>query len=357
MRIDQTEITNWLTSLFIAAGCPEEEARLIASHLVDADASGHPSHGIVRVPRYMDYIKEGTVRPVCAFETLMETGCLQLIDGQYSFGQVLGHHVIAKARQLVDEQGMALIGLRNAGHLGRIGGWAELLADSGLISIHFVTVAGSRIVAPFGGREARISTAPIAIGVPHEDGQHFILDFATSRVAEGKILVSQKTGTKLPADAMVDGQGADSDKPVTIYGDSATGAVPDPRQGEGAIQTFGQHKGSGLGLACELLAGALTGAGTNAHDRPFCNGMLSIVFDPAHFDADQAIHQEITDFIKSIRSCAPRIEGEPVLIPGDPERAKRAEVKEKGILLSEAVCAQLIEISRELDVALPETVQ
>ena len=356
MYIDQNEITNWLTEIFTAAGCPEGEAALIATHLVDADASGHPSHGIVRVPRYMEYIKEGTVRPVCAHETLMSSGSLRLIDGLYSFGQVLGHHVVAQAKQMVAEDGLALIGLRNAGHLGRIGGWAELLAEAGLVSLHFVTVAGSRIVAPFGGREARISTAPIAIGIPQDDGNHFILDFATSRVAEGKILVSQKTGTNLPADAMVDKDGGDSDQPVTIYGESATSSVPNPRGGEGAIQTFGQHKGSGLGLACELLAGALTGAGTNAHDRPFCNGMLSLVFKADDFDTENAMQQEVQDFIASIRACPPREAGKAVLIPGDPERAKRAEVQAKGVSLSEAIIDQLKTISDELSVPRPDSV-
>ena len=353
MRINQDEITNWLDALFTAAGCPKEEAKLIASHLVDADASGHPSHGIVRVPRYMEYIKEGTVRPVCAIKTLMSSGSLRLIDGQYSFGQVLGHHVVAQAKEMVASQSLALIGLRNAGHLGRIGGWAELLADAKLTSLHFVTVAGSRIVAPFGGREARISTAPIAIGVPSADGQHFILDFATSRVAEGKILVSQKTGTKLPFDAMVDSKGEDSDQPVTIYGESATSNVPNPRAGEGAIQTFGQHNGSGLGLACELLAGALTGAGTNAHERPFCNGMLSLLFKAEDFDTENTMQQEVADFIASIRTCPPRQDGNDVLIPGDPERAKRAEVAKNGVNLSQTICDQLKQISISLSVPVP----
>ncbi|MEC7245358.1 MAG: Ldh family oxidoreductase, partial [Pseudomonadota bacterium] len=215
------------------------------------------------------------------------------------------------------------------------------------------TVAGSRIVAPFGGREARISTAPIAIGVPSADGQHFILDFATSRVAEGKILVSQKTGTKLPFDAMVDSKGEDSDQPVTIYGESATSNVPNPRAGEGAIQTFGQHKGSGLGLACELLAGALTGAGTNAHERPFCNGMLSLVFKAEDFDTENTMQQEVADFIASIRTCPPRQDKEDVLIPGDPERTKRAEVAKNGVNLSQTICDQLKQISISLSVPVP----
>ena len=85
MLVRQTILEDWLSQLFTVAGCPGEEARLIAIHLVDADASGHPSHGIVRVPRYMDYIKQQKVRPVCAYTTLMSSGSLRLFDGQYSF--------------------------------------------------------------------------------------------------------------------------------------------------------------------------------------------------------------------------------------------------------------------------------
>ena len=357
MLIEINSITSWLTDIFEQAGCPSDEARLIAVHLVDADASGHPSHGIVRVPRYIDYIKEGTVRPVCGYETLVEAGNLRLIHGLFSFGQVLGHEDVRLAEELCRDTGLGIIGLRNAGHLGRIGGWAELLADKGLVSVHFVTVAGSRIVAPFGGKQARISTAPVAIGVPHQTdhngSEHFILDFATSRVAEGKILVSQKTGSALPTDAMVDGQGQDSQIPATIYGPTATGNVPDPRAGDGAIQTFGQHKGSGLGLACELLAGALTGAGTNAHERPFCNGMLSIVLDPQRLNTGDHIAAEVSDFITSIRETAPRRPGQPVLIPGDPERAKRAAARQHGIELNQTIADQLNAISAELGVTIP----
>lgn len=343
-------IKEWLSEIFVAAGCPETQAHQIAYNLVDADASGHASHGIVRVPRYIDYINTGTVQPVCRFNTLTQSGNLVLLDGQYSFGQVLGHHVVELATSLAQETGLAMVGLRHAGHLGRIGAWAEMLADNGLVSIHFVNVAGSRIVAPFGGKEAVLSTAPIAIGVPDKEG-HFILDFATSRVAEGKILVSQKTGTSLPADAMVDSDGSDSDKPKTIYGASAEHDVPDPRAGDGAIQTFGEHKGSGLGLACELLAGALTGSGTNATESPFCNGMLTIVMDPSYWQGENTptIAQEISDYVQMVRASAPRHAGEPVLVPGDKERQLRAKSKAEGIFLDSTIVDQLIEISHALN--------
>ena len=352
-------IDDWLSEIFTAAGCPASEARLIAENLVDADASGHPSHGIVRVPRYIDYIANQTVRPACTYEVITQSGNLMLLDGQFSFGQVLGHHLVDEADRLASETGLAMIGLRHAGHLGRIGAWAEYLAEKGYISIHFVNVAGSRIVAPFGSKEACLSTAPVAIGVPNSDGD-FILDFATSRVAEGKILVSQKTGSHLPPDAMVDGQGQDSDLPATIYGETAEADVPDPRAGSGAIQTFGEHKGSGLGIACELLAGALTGSGTNAKDSAFCNGMLSIVMDAERWEqgngSTASIASEIHAYISMVRGSAPREAGQRVLVPGDKERMLRAQAQSDGICLDENIYSHLVSISRQFDVQTPNGV-
>ena len=357
MKIDRAIIEDWLAAIFTAASVPNEEARLISHHLVDADASGHASHGIVRVPRYIDYLENEMVRPVCHSQTLLHQGPLMLMDGQYSFGQVLGHKLIDEATTLVRAHGVALIGLRHAGHLGRIGAWAELLADRGLSSVHFVTVTGSAIVAPFGSREARLSTAPVTIGIPHEGDDHFILDFATSLVAEGKILVSQKTGTSLPSQAMVDESGDDSDDPISLYGATAFQDVPDPTAGTGAIQTFGAHKGSGLGLACELLAGALTGSGTNSKKRPFCNGMLSIVFDSEQFDTDHIMQAEIHDFITSIRQAAPREKGGQVLIPGDKERQTRAKMAKEGVPLDEAIISDLIALSHKYNVMIPEIIE
>ena len=357
MIISNKIIIKWLQDIFTSAGCPKEEAKLISSHLVDADASGHPSHGIVRVPRYIDYINKKSVRKKCSYEILVSNENLMLIDGKYSFGQVLGYKMIEEAKKMLTTSGFAIIGLRNAGHLGRIGSWAEILASCGYVSIHFVSVSGSKIVAPFGSKEAKFSTAPLTIGIPnfnHNEQDHFILDFATSRVAEGKILVSQKTGTNIPKDSMVDENGNDTDLPYTIYGDSANTSVPNPRNGLGAIQAMGEHKGSGLGLACELIAGALTGAGTNASERPFCNGMFSVIFDPKNLDVENSISKEIKDFINSIRKSAPRKKGGKVMIPGDPEREKRKQSLTNGIELREEIINQLKTISEKLKLTIPK---
>ena len=144
MIISNKIIIKWLQDIFTSAGCPKEEAKLISSHLVDADASGHPSHGIVRVPRYIDYINKKSVRKKCSYEILVSNENLMLIDGKYSFGQVLGYKMIEEAKKMLTTSGFAIIGLRNAGHLGRIGSWAEILASYGYVSIHFVSVSGAK---------------------------------------------------------------------------------------------------------------------------------------------------------------------------------------------------------------------
>jgi uncharacterized oxidoreductase len=329
VTVPPAAMEGWLAAIYAAAGCPEPEARMIAEHLVEADLSGHPSHGIVRTPRYLDWIRSGTLRRTARLDVLSEGGGFALLDGCSSFGQVTGHAVIERAEAMVRDGGIAVIGLRRGGHLGRIGAWAERLADRGLVSVSFVNVAGSRLVAPFGAAQRGVSTAPVTVGVPHRtaDGtaDHFILDFATSRIAEGKALVAVKRGGALRGDAFVTPDGADSADPRTLYGDSMDGAVPNPRGGPGALQAMGDHKGSGLALACELLAGALTGNGTNRDpEPPFGNGWLLVALDPARFDTEGGFAGEVARFIAHIRALRPREATDPVMIPGDPERRRRA---------------------------------
>ncbi|MEO1686655.1 MAG: Ldh family oxidoreductase, partial [Pseudomonadota bacterium] len=173
------------------------------------------------------------------------------------------------------------------------------------------------------------------------------------RVAEGKVLVALQQGKPLPTDAMVDGDGADSDDPASLYGETAASAVPDPRVGAGALQTMGQHKGSGLALACELLAGALVGSGTNADaDAQICNGMLTIALDPARFAEPGSLAEEVERFVAYVRSTAPRGEGG-VMIPGDPERAERARGEAEGVILGDGLYGSLAETSGRLNVPVP----
>lgn len=348
-------VEGWLTEIFSAAGLPRDEAATVASNLVLADLSGHFSHGIARTARYVSWVEEGRMRPVCQLDEVLRSGPLALLEANFSFGQVVGERAMTMAAEIAGEHGVCIMGIRHSGHLGRIGHWAERLAERGLWSIHWVSVPGSRLVAPFGAAARALSTNPVVVGVPRP-GQEgpFLLDFATSRVAEGKVLVALQQGKPLPPDAMVDGAGADSDDPVSLYGETAQTAVPDPRVGDGALQTMGQHKGSGLALACELLAGALVGSGTNADaDAQICNGMLSIVLDASRFAEPGSLAEEVERFVGYVRGTAPRGD-KPVMIPGDPERAERARGEAEGVILGEGLFGSLMETSAKLRVPPPE---
>ena len=193
--------------------------------------------------------------------------------------------------------GLSAISLRNSGHVGRVGEWAERAAAAGLISIHFVNAAGSILVAPFGGLERRLSTAPFCAGIPREGAAPIVLDFATSLVAEGKVNVASRGGKPLPPDALISPDGALSGDPALLYGPLASDGPREPGRGPGAIRAFGEHKGSGLALLCELLGGSLTGNGATGPDRRFANGMFSFYVDPKQVDPANVFDADMTRYL------------------------------------------------------------
>ncbi len=331
----QAETMQDLTAeIFVAAGCSAEEAACIGRRLVMANLTGHDSHGVIRVPRYLQWMRDGTLVPGQTIEIVTESESFAVVDGRHGFGQSVGTQAVELGIAKAKKNGVAIVALRNAGHLGRIGDWAEMAVEAGLISIHFVNVAGSLLVAPFGGTERRMSTNPICIGVPLEDAPPLILDFATALVAEGKVLVAASGGKALPPGALIGPDGVPNADPKTLYG---AGDIHDPqggRQGLGAIRAMGEHKGSGLALMCEMLAGALTGSGcAGPAKRPIANGMLSIYLSIEALSGDGghafgAEARAYVDFFTSARPAEP--DGE-VLVPGEPERRRRAARLAEGL--------------------------
>ena len=288
------------------AGCPEDEAGRIAHYLTRANLTGHDSHGVIRTQRYVEWLAEGWVLAGQHVEAVVDVGSIAVLDGHHGMGQTVGPEAAEIGIRKAREHGVAIVALRNAGHLGRIGDFAEMAIEAGLVSLHFVNVFGSLLVAPFGGRERRFSTNPIAIGVPTANGEPFVLDFATALVAEGKVLVARQGGPAVPVGALVSEAGELTNDPSVLYGPDEPGRYPDPRQGKGAMRTFGEHKGSGLALACDLLAGCLGGSGiTRASEGRVHNGMLSIYLDPARFGTENSFRRDVDDYIAWIKSATP----------------------------------------------------
>jgi len=212
---------------------------------------------------------------------VVDTPALAVVDGGYGFGQTIAPLAVALGIEKAKTLGLSAISLRNSGHIGRVGEWGEMAAAESLISIHFVNAAGSVLVAPFGGIERRLSTAPFCVGIPRQGADPVVLDFATSFVAEGKVNVASRGGAALPEGALIGPDGAFSTDPATLYGPLTPLGLRNAALGEGAIRAFGGHKGSGLGLMCELLGGSLTGNGATGLGRRFANGMFSLYVDPA----------------------------------------------------------------------------
>ena len=324
------KLADLVAAVMRGAGCGEGEAVTIAQRLVDSNLVGHDSHGVLRVPRYLDWIKDGTLRPNMAPTIVFDSDVIAIIDGNRGFGQVTGEFAaklgIAKAR----EKGIAMIGLRNVGHLGRVGDWADLAAEARQVSLHFLNTSGAQRVAPFGGSDRRLSTNPITIGVPVDGGDPVVLDVTTSMVAEGKLMVALNKGERVPEGWIIDRDGRPTTSPKDFYDG-------------GALLTVGGHKGSGLSIVTDLLAGAVsTGKSSDADDPILRNNMLSIYIAPAVYDAEGGVAREARRFVDFVKASSPAKPGEPVLAPGDVERRNRAARRKSGVPIDDKTWADLL---------------
>lgn len=355
MQITAKSLTEVSSDIFAAAGCTREESDRVAKYLVGANLAGHPSHGVVRVPRYVSQLKTEKVMPGQSITVVTDTDVIAVVDGHFGFGQTIGEQAVDFGIEKAKKHGASIVGLKNVAHLGRIGDWPERAAAQGMVSIHFVNTSGIGLsVAPFGAAERRMSTNPFAVGVPVKDGPPVILDFATSIVAEGKVMVAVDGGKPLPEGALVDAEGNFTTNPEVLYGPITDERPLNARAGTGAIRAMGDHKGSGLSIICELLAGSLAGGGAAKQgvDR-LSNGMLSIYMDVATFDAGGGFADDVAHYLGFARSAKPIDPDGEVLMPGDPERNRREKYLADGIPLEDTTWSSLVNLAEQYQIRVP----
>ena len=342
MTIDAPRLRRVVDSIFAAAGCRPEESARIARYLVEANLVGHDSHGVIRVPSYIDWLRSGKVLANQTPEVVIETDVLAVVDGRFGFGQTVGEAAMNLGVRKCRRGGLAVVALRNSGHLGRIGDWAEHAAAAGLVSLHFVNTSGGGIlVAPAGGTRRRLSANPIAAGVPREGAGPIILDLSTCVIAEGKVRVALNRGLRVPAGCLLDGHGLPTDDPRAFYADPP-----------GAILPMAGHKGYALSFLVEILAGALTGGScSDPATRRVANNMLTILIDPDAFRAHEEFHREIERFIAHVKDCPTAEPDGEILAPGEPEARARARRSIEGIDLDNATREQVRATGRSLGLA------
>lgn len=344
------ELQACIATIFVASGSTEVEADYVAANLVMANLSGHDSHGVGMLPRYIDAVLEGGLKPNTGIKVNLDIGSMLAIDGQRGYGQIVGTQAMELAIEHAIGHGSCIMTLANAHHLGRIGHFAEMAVDKGLVSMHFVNVLSRPVVAPWGGADGRFGTNPCCIGIPLKGREPFLLDFATSRVAQGKMRVAHNKGQQVEPGTLIDEHGRPTTDPGVVV-------VPQSNGLFGALMTFGEHKGYGMAVASELLGGALSGSGTwhRATDpavRAVINGMLTILIDPARLGTQEVFDAEALAFVDWLMRgpVAPGVDA--VQLAGDPERAARSRRRVEGIAVDEQTWREIVSAGAKVGVVL-----
>jgi uncharacterized oxidoreductase len=340
-------LETFATSLLHAGGLGAEEAALVAHSLVGANLRGHDSHGVMRIPSYLDTACKGEVVPGAELTTLQQTPTIFSADGNWGFGQTQAQRLTRTLIEMAAGSGLALGTLIRSSHVGRLGEYCEMAAAAGLVSMVMVNTHGhARRVAPPGGIAPRLGTNPLAIGVPAADGP-LVLDFGTSATAEGKVRVKRIAGQLCPDGWLLDADGRPTNDPNSLYGNPPGTILP-----MGGDQAY---KGFGLGLMVEIFAGALSG-GVCIREKPINqngNCMFMLLVDPAHVGGREHFAREVADLEAFIRSC-PRAAGvDEILLPGDPERRTQAKRSATGIPLDDGNWNELVKLAAALGVPVP----
>jgi uncharacterized oxidoreductase len=353
-RVSRQELDQFTVQSLEQLGVPSSAASSVSESLVEADLRGHHSHGALRIPIYAQMIDDGAIRPE-AEPTREQTGETTIhLDGHSAFGQVVGRNAIEAALPIANSKGTAVVGIRNAAHLGRIGEWAERAATEGLLFAAFVNhQGGGKTVAPAGSAERRLGTNPMAFGIPTFGAVSFpiVHDMATSQVAHGKIRERAHGGEPVP-------------ESWTTYDDGDP--VTDPEafeDGEGALLPLGGresgYKGFGLSLVSEFFASIVGDALTAAEADPkwTSNAGCFVCIDPQQFTTPERIEQQVESFVEYLENtefsdAVPLGAGarsDKLNLPGEIEHRTRAEYLEDGIPLPHGVISSLRAFDTDVD--------
>ncbi|MBN1642201.1 MAG: Ldh family oxidoreductase [Anaerolineae bacterium] len=331
------ELRARIAGILCAVGCPSPVAVRVSASLVEANLTGHDSHGVIRIPAYVRAIQEGRIQPNGEISVVEESPTTLVLDCSYNFGQVAAARAVALALAKLATSDVVVVALRRAGHIGRLGEYVALAAQQGHMALMVCNgTAQGGIVAPHGGVARALGSNPIAWALPGPDGMPVLLDYATSVCAQGKIQVAADKGAQLPEGWLLDKHG----RPTR-----------DPRaQADGGVMLpFAGHKGYALSVVIELLAGALSGAGPAllpGYQRE--QGVVLLVMRLDRFCAPRDFRGMVAEFSEAIKATPRAPDCDEILLPGEPEWRCKAQRERDGIPLPERTWARLGETATAL---------
>ena len=328
--VSEANLLAWATTCLEVAGAGPEVAAAQAELLLAADRRGHYSHGFNRLGVYVRDIQAGACRPAAVPQVVNETAAAALVDGGAGLGAVIGEFAMKLAIRKAREAGVGWVTVRNSNHFGIAGYYSAMAEREGMVGIAMTN--GTPWVAATRSRGQRLlSTNPIAFSAPGVDSG-ICLDMATSAVAAGKIEVAAVRGEAMPEGWAVDGQGRDTTDPKEALREGA--GLP-----LGGRETTGGYKGFGLALMVEVLCGVMSGGPWGPEVRawgatggePGGLGHCFLALDPGVCGGE--FPGRVEEVVGVVRGLEPREEEEPVLVPGDKERAEEEAVRSRGGVL------------------------
>ena len=320
--LQSAELSAFSSAIFAAAGARDEDARIVSEALVEANLMGHDSHGVMRQPFYVEWIEKGWINTQATFKIVTEADSFAVIDGDWGFGQVMGRKATELAIRKARENGVAIVAGRQCCHMGRFGEYPAMAAAAGMAAVLFAnTHGGGKIVAPWGGVERRLSANPIAIGIPRKGDFPIVVDVSTCTIAEGKIRNMRTAGEPVPEGCIIDAEGNPTTNADDFYGPP-----------EGALLPFARHKGFALGLAGDILAGALSGAGCSRPDtQRVGNSFMLTLVDVDQMRGSDPFEDDVRGLVEYVKSSRRMPGVSEILVPGEPEERIRAQRAADGI--------------------------
>ncbi len=324
--------------IFAAQGLEREKAEFLAETLVEANLTGHDSHGVSYFVTYSDRISKGFIDVRADPVVVKETPSTALVDGCWAPGQITTKFLIELAVEKAKEQAVSTVGAYNCSHIGRVGYYTNWAAQQGVVVMMFVNV-GNPATTVYGGVGRVFGTNPFSAAVPTGIAKPYLLDYATSVVAAGKLSIARARHERIPPHWTRDKDGNPTDDPAAY------------REG-GWLLPFGEHKGYCLQLLMELLGAALTGSRTVTdpiREPPSPNGVLAVAIDPRAFVGLDEFKRGADAIISHVKQVKPE-PGKRVLVPGEPEWESKERRLKDGIPIPEETWEQIVKLAGELGV-------
>lgn len=333
--------------IFTACGAPPGEAATLVDHLVETSLMGLDSHGIMRIPQYVEGVLEGKIKAGAPIRIIKETPTTATVDCGFNFGQVGAMFMAEVVCEKALQAGIACVVSEACNHIGRLGAYIQAITERNLVGIGFSNSSRhGHWVVPYGGREGRLATNPLAFGVPSNGPHPIILDMATSMVSEGKIRSLMYQGSAVPEGFIQDAAGNPITDPHAFY---------EPKKG--TILPLGSpyhgYKGFGLGLMVEILGGVLGGNSTPA-DLPYVNGLCLVALNPEAFAGTEAFKSLVLEMSGYMTGTPPAQGFKEVVLPGELDFRRRDRRLVEGIPVDDSVWGLILESARKVKVSIPE---